>query len=107
MPFTDRQAARKVRELREDAGLSQERLAAALRRRARAGDWPAEVGTVDASTIRAIEDLDHVPSQRIKVALALYFDVPWRSIWERENCVPEATPIRARLRPQKQHEVAA
>lgn len=97
MPFTDRQAARKIRELREDAGYSQEGLAAALRRKANAGNWPHEVGTVDAFTIRAIEDHDHVPSQRIKVALSLFFGVSHRELWERDNSVRVDSPIRSRM----------
>lgn len=106
MPFTDRQAAVKIRELREDAGYTQDGLAKALRRKALAGGWPPEIGTVDAFTIRAIEDHDHVPSQRIKVALSIFFDVSHRDLWKRENSVPIAEPIRQRVRPPKQKAAA-
>lgn len=97
MPFIDWQAANTVRDLREDAGLSQEGLANAVKRRGLAEGWYREHGALDAFTVRAIEKHGHVPGQRIKVALALFFGVSHRQIWRAENRHIDATPIRQKM----------
>lgn len=87
MPFIDYRAADRLRELREDAGLSQEGLATAIKRKALAEGWLREGGhgTVNAFTIRRIEKDGHCPSERKRLVIALYFDTRPSTIWAPSN----------------------
>jgi hypothetical protein len=98
MPFIDFQAANTVRDLREDAGYSQEGLSRAIRDKAQSDGWYKVHGAVDAFTIRAIEKHGHCPSQRVRVAIALFFGVSHRDIWQPGNQRADATPIRDKMR---------
>lgn len=84
MPFIDNVAAQRLAELREDRGFSQEGLASAIRKHALAQGWlkPNGLGAVDADTIRRIERDGHCPSERVRLVLSLFFEVPIREIWE-------------------------
>lgn len=57
--------------------MSPEALAADIKMRAKSEPWGAR-GTVDAWTIREIEDRGHIPGPRIRFVLASYFGEP---IW--------------------------
>jgi DNA-binding XRE family transcriptional regulator len=85
MPFTDHFAATRLIELREQAGLSQEGLAQALKRKAREEGWYKLHGAVDAFTIRRIERDGHCPSERVRMVIALFFDCQPRDIWQPQN----------------------
>jgi hypothetical protein len=85
MPFVDYTAADRIRELREDRGLSNEALANAIKRYALEQDWAKVHGTVDPFTLRRIEHDGHCPSERVRVVIALFFEVRPRDIWRREN----------------------
>lgn len=85
MPFEDHHAAATLRDLREDAGLSVERLAESIRRKAEQERWYKLHGAVDADTLRRIEDTGHCPSERIRLVIALFFDRRPRDIWRPEN----------------------
>lgn len=87
MPFIDQHAKAKVRELREERGLSQEGLAIAIRRHARREGWLSEdgIGAVDPFTIRRIESFGHCPSERIRLVIALFFGVRPNDIWQPSN----------------------
>lgn len=97
MPFIDQIAAAQIRDLRETAGLSQEGLARALRLKAEREGWYHERGAVDAFTIRAIEQLDHLPSLRVQMALSLFFGVDRRAIWRPENRQMAGLSLRQRM----------
>lgn len=88
-PFVDYSGADAVRRLREDAGKTWNGLAAAIKRRGIQNGWtcPDGPGTVDADTIRRIEE-GHLPSLRVQVVLCLYFGVDRRAIWKLENRRP-------------------
>lgn len=81
----DHRAADTIRELREDRGLSQEALGKAVKREALARGWYKVHGAVDPYTIRRIEDTGHVPSERVRMAIALYFEMQPREIWQPQN----------------------
>lgn len=85
-PFTDYVAGDRIATLREDRGLSREGLAKALRLHAEANGWlkPGGIGAVSAETVKAIEE-GHLPSERVRLALALFFGVDRRSIWDARN----------------------
>jgi DNA-binding XRE family transcriptional regulator len=87
MPFTDYVAADRVVELREARGLSQEGLANAIAQVARERGWlkPGGIGRVDADTIRRIERDGHCPLERVRLVVALFFEVPIRDIWTPTN----------------------
>lgn len=85
MPWTDARAAARIEELREDRGLSQEGLASAIQLLAKTEGWYKVHGAVDAFTIRRIERDEHVPSERVRLVIALYFGVQPRDIWEPRN----------------------
>lgn len=87
MPFTDSIAAQRLTELREDRGLSQEGLAVAVHRYAKEQGWlkPNGLGAVTADTIRSIERTGHCPSERVRLVLALFLNVPVRDLWEPRN----------------------
>lgn len=80
MALIDHFAAQRLREMREDRGLSPEQLASELRRAARSAPW-GERGCVDAHTIRRIERHGHVPGPRVQFVLANFFGCPMRDIW--------------------------
>lgn len=82
MPFTDHAAAHRLRDLREDQGLTVEGLAKAIRRHASQQGWIKVHGAVDAYTLRRIEDHGHKPSPRVRLVIALYFGVSHRDIWQ-------------------------
>jgi len=87
LAFTDHHAAEKLRELREAAGYnSAEALASAIGLAAHKADW-GKRGTVDAWTIRKIEQ-GHVPGPRIRFVLASYFECEQNAIWEPRNWKP-------------------
>lgn len=79
MPYINPTAARQIRKLREQRGLVPESLAAAICRFAEAKQW--EIGTVDASTIREIENTGHIPGPRVRLVLALFFGTVPHRIW--------------------------
>lgn len=85
LPFVDHHAAAALRDLREDAGLSVERLAAEIKRVAIREGWFKVHGAVDAYTLRRIEDDGHCPSERVRLVIALYFARRPRDIWKRAN----------------------
>lgn len=85
MPFIDYSAADRVRELREDRGLSVEGLANAIKRYAAAQGWAKVHGTVDAFTLRRIEEDGHCPSERVRLVIALFFEIRPREIWRPES----------------------
>lgn len=87
MPYTDHRAADRLRELREDAGLSVEGLATAIRTKARSEGWtkPGGHGAIDAFTLRRIERDGHCPSERKRLVLALYFGLGPRDLWMPAN----------------------
>jgi DNA-binding XRE family transcriptional regulator len=85
LPYADHVAAARLVELREDAGLSQEALAHAIKRYAQEQDWYKLHGAVDAFTIRSIERDGHCPSERVRLVIALYFGAQPRSIWQPQN----------------------
>ncbi len=94
MAFTDHHAAEKLRELREAAGYnSAEALALAIRLAAPEAEW-GKRGTVDAWTIRKIEQ-GHVPGPRIRFVLAGYFGCSQSTIWEPRNWKPVERSIAA------------
>ncbi len=86
MPYADYTAANTVRNLREAAGFnSPEELEAAIRVAAEKGAPWAHRGTVNAWTIRKIEE-GHVPGARIRYVLSSYFKrEPSDPIWETRN----------------------
>lgn len=83
LPYIDHRAADRVRELREDAGLSVEGLANAIKRKAKAEGWlaPGGLGAIDPFTLRRIERSGHCPSERKRLVIALYFGLTPRDIW--------------------------
>jgi hypothetical protein len=84
MAFIDHRAADEIRRLREDAGYnSAEQLAAAIRLAAPKAPW-GKRGTVDAWTIRKVEE-GHVPGPRIRTVLAGYFGLAQRDVWQPRN----------------------
>lgn len=85
-PYEDFSGADTIRRLREDAGLTWNGLARAIRRRAIAQGWnaPDGPGALDPATIKAIEK-GHLPSLRKQLVLALFFGVDRRDIWKPEN----------------------
>lgn len=85
MPFIDHSAADRLRELREDRGLEVEGLALAIRRRATDEGWYKVHGAVDAFTLRRIERHGHYPSARVRLVIALYFEVDHRELWRPGN----------------------
>lgn len=107
MPFIDRHAATRLTELREDAGLSQEGLARAVRLKSETEGWYKVHGSVDAFTIRAIEDFGHCPSERVRVALSLFFGVPHRELWQPAQRRPIATSLRSRIAKDRAERVRA
>lgn len=81
MAFVDYHAARRIKAMREELGLSSpEALAHEIRLQAVIADWGRR-GTVDAHTIRRIEKRGHVPSIRIQFVLAMFFGVRMRELW--------------------------
>lgn len=93
MAFADHTAASKIRVLREQAGYnSAETLATAIRVAAAKGAEWGRRGTVDAWTIRKIEE-GHVPGPRIRFVLASFFDVEAEEIWQQRNWKPIGTSI--------------
>lgn len=90
--FTDDVAAARIERMREDRGLSQEGLANAVKVFAKDQGWykvrrGRAQGGVDAFTIRRIES-GHLPSERVRLVLALYFGKQPRDIWEPRNRRP-------------------
>jgi hypothetical protein len=84
MAFTDHHAANEIRSLREAAGYnSAEQLATAIRIAAPKAPW-GKRGTVDAWTIRKVEE-GHVPGPRIRFVLASYFGRDQTDIWQPRN----------------------
>lgn len=83
--FIDHVASNRLIELRENRGLSPERLARLINERAEAEGW--EVGAVHESTIRRIEGNPRknvpgvVPSIRVQVVIALFFGIDRQEIW--------------------------
>lgn len=84
MPLIDFLGSKRLRELREDQGLSPEALAQEIRSRAMAEGWKR--GTVDAYTIRRAER-GFVPSLRSRHVLASYFQVRPGEIWNQDGWV--------------------
>lgn len=83
--WTDHAAGGVVARERELRGLSQEGLANAIKRFAVDEGWFKVHGAVDAFTIRRIERDGHVPSERVRLVIALFFDTEPRAIWEPQN----------------------
>lgn len=80
MAFTNYDAADKLKELRETAGLSPEGLARAIRDAAETAPW-GDRGCVDAHTIRRIERRGHVPGPRVRFVISHFYGVPMHEIW--------------------------
>lgn len=98
MAFTDHTAAASIRELREGQGYnSPEALAAAIKLAAPKSGW-GHRGTVDAWSIRAIEDKGHVPGPRIRFVLASYFGREVSDIWVAKNWKVAGQPVATRKR---------
>lgn len=87
MALIDTYASQKLRELREEQGLSPEALAAQIAAQSLNQGWGGR-GTVDAHTIRRVERYGHVPSTRVRFVLASYFGLRPSSIWLERNSVP-------------------
>ena len=83
--WLDFHAASKLVELREERGLSQERLAAEIKRYAKEQGWFSAHGAVDAFTIRRIERDGHCPSERVRLVIALFFGLSPSDIWSPAN----------------------
>jgi hypothetical protein len=94
MAFTDHHAADAIRGLREVAGYnSAEQLATAIRIAAPKAPW-GKRGTVDAWTIRKVEE-GHVPGPRIRFVLAGYFEREQADIWQPRNWQVVETSVAA------------
>lgn len=99
LAFIDHIAASTIRDLRESAGLnSQEQLASAIRIASEKASW-REKGTVDAWTIRKIEQ-GHVPGPRIRFVLASYFGREAKDIWQARNWQAVETSVATGKRKQ-------
>lgn len=70
----NQRAARLLRELRIDQGLSAEALAFEIYRRG--------AGPISGRTIRRIEELGTVPTPRVQFALAAYFGLRPTQLWQ-------------------------
>lgn len=80
MPFIDTYAADRIREMRDQRGLSPEALAREISKASRAHGW--ERGSVDAHTIRKIEGTGHVPTTRVRFVVSSYFGLLPHELWE-------------------------
>lgn len=95
MPFVDYIAADRVRNLREDRGLSVEGLAKAIKLAGNADQWGQVHGAVDAFTLRRVEREGHCPSERVRLVLALFFGIDRRDLWNPANRRPIETATAA------------
>jgi hypothetical protein len=84
MAFIDHFAAQRLRQMREEAGLSPEAMADQIRRAAKTAPW-GDRGAVDAHTIRRIERRGHVPGPRVQFVLSNFFGTQMRDIWVPAN----------------------
>lgn len=84
MALIDHYAAQRLKDLREEAGLSPEALSTAIRIAADDAPW-GDRGAVDAHTIRRIERRGHVPGPRVQFVLSHFFGMPMREIWAPSN----------------------
>lgn len=74
----DWQASDRVRELRENEGLSRSELAQAIERLA---SKPGRPYTVSRKTIDRIEEMGAEPTVRVKFAIARFFELDVTEIW--------------------------
>lgn len=83
MSLIDDYAAQRVRELREERGMSPEALATDIHIAARNASWGRR-GAVNAHTIRRIEG-GHVPGLRVRFVIASYFGLAMGDLWPRSR----------------------
>lgn len=84
MALIDHYAAQRVRDMREERGLSPEALSREISSMAASAGWGTR-GSVDAHTIRRIERRGHVPGPRIAFVLASYFGLKPHELWVPAN----------------------
>jgi DNA-binding XRE family transcriptional regulator len=80
MALIDHYAAQRLRDMREERGLSPETLAAEIREHIKSQGWGSR-GAVDPHTIRRIERRGHVPGPRIAFVIANYFELRPNELW--------------------------
>lgn len=84
MALIDHYAAQRLRDMREERGLSPEALSREIALMAEKADWGSR-GAVDAHTIRRIERRGHVPGPRIAFVVANYFGLRPNELWMPSN----------------------
>lgn len=87
----DKEAADLIRRLRVDRGLSPEALSVAIRDRAVQAGMSAAKVSVSGDTIRLIERTYREPTERVKFAVAFYFDLRPGHIWKRDQLMDMRT----------------
>lgn len=82
----DWEAANLIRALRVNrAGLSPEQLSPQIRAKGVQSGYTADRVSVSPAEIRLIERTGHIPTPRIKFALALFFDLTPGHIWKADS----------------------
>lgn len=84
MALIDHYAAHRLRDMREERGLSPEALAREIVAQAKRESWGSR-GVVDPHTIRRVERHGHVPGPRIMFVLAAYFGMRPHEMWVPAN----------------------
>lgn len=85
MARRDHDAANLIKALRVNrGGLSPEQLSPEIRAKGVLAGYPASRVSVSPAEIRLIERTGHIPTPRIKFALAFYFDLIPGQIWKRD-----------------------
>lgn len=88
MQYTDPRAAAILAQLREDQGLSPEQLSRAI--------FQAGFGYISGRTVRNIEnDPNPIPTLRVRMSIARYFDRHPRSIWSTAPTVMDRRKVAA------------
>lgn len=84
MPYINPTAARRLRTMREERGLSPEALAYVIAQLAEVKGW-GNRGTVDPHTIRRVEKTGHIPGVRVQFVLAFWAQTVPHEFWRESD----------------------